>query len=1397
MRHTPRQINTKRTIVLVAALALFGGLAYGANKYQVRRNAAQMLAQAREARQDQNRGDALLLYETYLNFQPRDVDALAEYAGVLEGDQNPKAKRALIDCYERMMLTAPNRAEERKKLVKLYMNYQVYSSAKHHLEQLLDPTTGTPDDSGLLEQLAACEFRLGRTADGSAILKRLITAKKASPDVYRRLADVIRKENEQNAAEEADRILDQMAKDLPNDITARVIRVRHLFDKGEAEAARKELLAASREASDPHQHVEFSLLLAEHFTQEKQHASAREVLSRAIGANPDDARLRTAYYKTLDRLKDAAKAQEELKKAIEVANNNDPHTIELLDAIIDNGELDLARREVEKRYKGKEPFRPVYDYLTGRLFLAEGNWPAALTALTACLEFFERFPAHYAKAQFYVAQCQMLANNPERTLEAYAKAAVANPRLVPAQLGKADTLLRLNRLSDAEPILREHADAIPAARLALVNAKFLEQANKPADTRRWAEFEASLGKPPYPVGVEMLRAQAVAAKGQPADAEKMLRDLAGRAADAPTVRVALAELVARRDPKEALDVLAAAEKEVGDAVSFRLARANLLARTSRDAKAVRGLADGDEKFSPADRHELALGVANLLIQLGQPAEAVDLAKRVATARPFDLTSRTTLTQIYLQTKRLAEADGVIAGLKKLDGDGGPIFLFAQVMSELAKTDKPTPAQAVRLRAQLQDIVKKRESWSRPHALLGDLAHFTNDTDGAILNYRRAYELGDRDETLVRKLVEVLLSRSRRDEARKLLDDRERVVGLPTDLRQTLSLLEASAGLGGDRSRDIVRRTEDSTDPKEQLFRGNWFLLNGNKADAVTAFAKATQHGPYLPEAWVALVQAQVLAGDLAAARQTLEKVGPALAAAGDKLPNKAAVPQAVGFCHELVGDIAGAEKAYLTGLRSHPNDGLLLIALAELYRKVGRHPDADAKCEAVLASNASDDLKRTARRNLAAGKVVGPNGHAQIESALALLDENLKAGEHPADVRAKAFVLARDPFRRVEAHLLLEKSAARDPLTPEEAVQRALLFVQEGRNQAAETDLKEATKSPTARPAHLILLHQVQVKLGRLDAARTTLERIKAVLPKSWDATAEEARLVAKQGDKPRAAALVDAFAKTADDGFRLQVVGPLLTEIGCLTEAEAVFRNAVETSRSPLRFTPLVLFLVESRQQLKAIETAWKLDEKAAPQKIQLLKVAVATRHRAAVPAAELAAWDRAVGEAAAWIVGRAKTNPKDAVVAAAEAAILDAQGKYDDAIRAYERLLALDGKQVLAMNNLASLLVLHNKDGARALELMNKAVALAGPQSTLLDTRAMAATASGKPREALADLTAARFVDPKPVYDFHAALAAEKLDDGEQKRNWLESARDRGLKKAMLHPLEWPAYERLYGPE
>ena len=84
-------------------------------------------------------------------------------------------------------------------------------------------------------------------------------------------------------------------------------------------------------------------------------------------------------------------------------------------------------------------------------------------------------------------------------------------------------------------------------------------------------------------------------------------------------------------------------------------------------------------------------------------------------------------------------------------------------------------------------------------------------------------------------------------------------------------------------------------------------------------------------------------------------------------------------------------------------------------------------------------------------------------------------------------------------------------------------------------------------------------------------------------------------------------------------------------------------------------------------------------------------------------------------------------------------------------------------------------------------------GPEPFLLDTRGMIWLLSGDPKKAQDDLQAASTASPSPVYWYHLARAYDAQKMSAERNVALDRAKKLGLKKELLHPLEWAGYEAL----
>lgn len=106
---------------------------------------------------------------------------------------------------------------------------------------------------------------------------------------------------------------------------------------------------------------------------------------------------------------------------------------------------------------------------------------------------------------------------------------------------------------------------------------------------------------------------------------------------------------------------------------------------------------------------------------------------------------------------------------------------------------------------------------------------------------------------------------------------------------------------------------------------------------------------------------------------------------------------------------------------------------------------------------------------------------------------------------------------------------------------------------------------------------------------------------------------------------------------------------------------------------------------------------------------------------------------------------------------------------------------------------MALHEKKPDEALALVEKALAVVGPQYLYLDTRGVIHLRAGKPEQAIQDFTAALEQAQRPDTLFHLALAYDKLGNMSDAGRWFRKAADAGLTDKDVHPLELTEYQRL----
>jgi tetratricopeptide (TPR) repeat protein len=133
----------------------------------------------------------------------------------------------------------------------------------------------------------------------------------------------------------------------------------------------------------------------------------------------------------------------------------------------------------------------------------------------------------------------------------------------------------------------------------------------------------------------------------------------------------------------------------------------------------------------------------------------------------------------------------------------------------------------------------------------------------------------------------------------------------------------------------------------------------------------------------------------------------------------------------------------------------------------------------------------------------------------------------------------------------------------------------------------------------------------------------------------------------------------------------------------------------------------------------------------------------------------------------------------------VVQQQGQ--DAIQLYQKVLQLKPKDVLTMNNLATLLSEQPDKHEEALTYVEKAIQIAGPRAPLLDTKGTILVHDRRPGEAVAYLeTAASDSNADPRYQLHLAEAYDQMGEVEKAREAIKKAIDSKVARQVLTPMD-----------
>jgi len=1105
-----RRFNYRFLLGLTTAVVIGAAAVVVVHAWQVRREAASLLAEAGRAEEGhQAPGRAVEFLKRYLIYAPNDVDALDRYGRLLASRTRTAADRErLLSVYEKILERDAGRKAVRRAAADLAMQQGFFARARTHLEALIHDG---PSDGELNDLLGQCQEALGDAEKAAASYSDAVADAPDRIDAYTRLARLLR--GPLNRPSEADQVMDDLVAANDRAPAAYLDRAAYRVAYGSLDDAERDAARARELAPDDARAL---LTTADLAARRGRADDARTALRRGLGLYPKDLGLRLALA-TLDlgtdRPDEAADCLEEGKKLLkdsEPAPDLSGLLTLLAEARLQQGRTrDVDELAAEARESGAVG---TADYLDARLDMYRGRWETASRVLEDYAKTSVMSVDQGVRTLLCAATCYERLGDGDRRLAALRQAVGLAPSSAAAGAALGAALLDAGRTDEALDELRG-VTALPqapeAAWALLARALLLHNQALPRDQRDWPEVDQALDRAGPTPEAARLRAAALRARDEPGEATAVLERAWSQHPDRPDAWTNLALDAAQRgDAAKAASLLANARRRLGDRVEFRLAALRTCAGAEGE-KTLQDLEKGLDGFTPEERTLLLSRLAETYYRIGKASEGDRLCRLLASAPATDLSGRLLLMEAALSSEDDALVNAVLADVARLEGEGGAWQRYGRAAYLVTRAYRGDRSGLYEARTLLADVARLRPEWSRVALLQGRLGQLEGDAATARDGYQRAFDLGERRLDVALPLTQMLTALGRWDDADRVFRKLQEQMAPRGALARRAAEVALQTHNDG-RAAELARLAAPADDTYTyHIWIGNLLTAVGRPSDGEDELRRAAA----FPNAgWDATA---ALAASLAGRdrRREAEAVVGGLKA---KLPERyAALPLA--RCYEAAGRLDLAERYYGEAVNRRPDDGATLIAAATFHLRL----DHAGRAESLLRRLPGPGVEASAadlawaRRELAM-VLAADGGDAKVDEAAAVLGAGPKPGEDAAAFRrARAFVLGARPEGREQALRLLEEAGKLGPLPPDEQFRQARMYDAAGDWPQAREQLVGVLTSDRRNPEYLAYLIDGLLRHDAADEAGPWIARLEGLEPGSARVKEYRARAKAAEHEGP------------------------------------------------------------------------------------------------------------------------------------------------------------------------------------------------------------------------------------------------------------------------------------------
>jgi tetratricopeptide (TPR) repeat protein len=1380
-------INKRFLLFLIVAVAASAGTLFGVHAVQADRIPDALKRQAERATEANKLDRAIHYYRQYLEFEPHDVETQVKLVDLMK-KRNPtgRGQTDVIFLYEKILRSDPGRHEIRRDALAACLKFGRYSDAVTHADVLIK---AFPSEASLWQQLGAAQAGMNRLPEAKESYERAVAIEPEELLGYQRLAQLAWRNMHDPVAARA--VLDRMVKALAQHPESHLIRARfEVFQADDTGANRGDLKKAATHLHrvlelDP-ENADASMLLADLYQRERNIPAAHALLRDAVALYPRDLRLvKSLSWLELSRGNTPA-AIAVLEDGLKATPEGFELLIPLADLLVQQG--DTARTaEILKRLETRRAHATQVKYLTARIAMRDAKWTEAIDKLEALRREVTNMPGLETQLNLLLAVCANKTADFTAEEKAFQRVLSADPKNVQAHVGLSNLYQTLGRFDDATKELESavqspYSSGVVVAQYIRAKVHKLRHTGGTPEEWRRLEMVANSSMARFgPAASEpvLLQTEIGIALGKYDDVIKFLRKETARRPGDTRLWARLAEVTADRHGTSAgLAVVDEAQAAAGDGPDVRLARGKLYAAEPGRVRPLAPLAERIDSWPEADQLRLLYGMVELFDHAGDQPAVIRMLQRIAGRRPGEAILWVRIHERSTEIGDTKSAEQARTALVQLEGESGNHVVLCDAAkasaTEAAKAidrvvaafgGEPTRSDSCVTLARLYQLAGKVADAARMSERAFTLEPTRYDAAKAWLTHLGNAGADERVGTLVARLAA---------DPRWAGDPFRRIVA---------SVAERVPSEAGTKLLKLVRPHLER-DPDGL----GWLAdVPGKLIDPIPLLEEAVRKPNATADDWLRL----------ALARKPAELNG----ARGKLLPQAyfAAVAvlqetkQGTGFKPELTG----------------PSDKRLLAqSRLALQLSLGKPEEAAKVLEKYLAEK--DVPKSDAawcRRNLAMLYAVGgtPEDRAR---AMKLIKEVNEAGTSADELRATASVLttlARYLEGADRIAILTRAAEALDQAyksgkSPKDLFNLSQLYRAAGNRKESRECLQLLLDADAQNLYYLVAALEESTDNHEFAQAKAFAEKLLRHHTGEFRAIAAIARYECAAGRPEAALALADRYGQFADTSAgdhlsRSGRVAELLDELARLPKIRGTPAGRAITDAAVERYSSLIAGRPEA---IIGVVGILAVDGRASEGFARMERLGKFTPARVRAAAGLAAVRAGGVSEQQAtmvlgWIDECLKEDPSSPLLQMNRAEFFALRQDLDKAAAEYEKVLAADPRNVVALNNYAWILAAEPTSAERALELVSRATREVGLTGDLLDTRARIRITLKQAELAEHDLDDAIRLEPTALRWFHLALSRLKQGKTDDAARAFREAKRRGLDARGIHPGDLPTFKVL----